>query len=100
MAATEGRHGSRVSTNETAEMERSVAALALELPAEVWDDVRARWHAARDSLGAEIDRLRSEARKEAEFVRNLTGDNGEPALLESGYPELTAALDRMEAGWR
>lgn len=52
------------------------------------------------TLAQEVDRLRVEARTEATFIRNLTGDDGEPALLESGYPELTAALDRMEAAWR
>lgn len=56
-----------------AAMERSVACLAVELPGEVWTDVRDRWHAARDEAEAawetlvqneavhvaEIDRLRT-----------------------------------------
>jgi len=36
----------------TAEMERAIACLVLELPAEVWGDVRDRWHRARDSWRA------------------------------------------------
>ena len=32
-----------------AEMETAIAALAVELPGEVWDDVNARWAAARDA---------------------------------------------------
>jgi len=38
-------------------MERSIAALALELPAKVWEDVRNNWRAARDSLRTEVERL-------------------------------------------
>jgi hypothetical protein len=45
-------------TSPTLEMERAIGALALELPAEVWEDVRDRWHAARDAMAEEIDLLR------------------------------------------
>lgn len=75
-----------VSTPETAEMERAVAALALELPGEVWDDVRAKWHAARDSLAAEIEQLR----------HVLVFADGH-SLVESGFPLAALYNDECEA---
>lgn len=44
-----------VGTEATFKMERAIACLALELPAEVWEDVRDIWHAAKDSLAGEIE---------------------------------------------
>ncbi len=46
------------------EMERAIVYLALELPAEVWEDVRDKWHAAREALVAERDRLQERFQKE------------------------------------
>jgi hypothetical protein len=40
--------------DEVATMEVAVACLAVELPGDVWDDVRDKWHA----VTGEIDRLR------------------------------------------
>lgn len=52
-----------VGTEATFKMERAIACLALELPAEVWEDVRDTWHAAKDSLAADILALEARVQK-------------------------------------
>lgn len=46
-------------SEQTADMERAIACLALEVPAEVWEDVRDKWHAARDRSEAKYQTMRS-----------------------------------------
>ena len=53
----------------TFDMERAIARLALEVPAEVWEDVRNRWWAARDALHTLILAEHS-ARLEAKRARD------------------------------
>lgn len=53
-------------------MERSIACLALELPAEVWEDVRDKWHAALDHLRADADLFRYQRDVEIERYNRET----------------------------
>lgn len=47
----------------------------------------------REAYG-EIQRLRAQAATEARFIETLLADE------LAGYPELTAALDRMHTSWK
>lgn len=87
-----------------ADMERSVGALALELPAEVWGDVRDKWTAARNELVAEGERLQAVIAKEADLgigTRPPTGPhvvvwgNGSVVAVSDDLLDQFSAVDRF-----
>lgn len=87
-------------TPPTLEMERAISALALELPAEVWEDVRDRWHAAKDALvasyNAKVDDLARETRRVAQHQAVIQ------RLLRNGIPigEVIEARHRDNPEWK
>lgn len=78
------------------EMERSIAALALQLPAEVWEDVRDKWHTASNwmeelRLGWKMKAHDLENERLRRIIRNLhPADAPDPLTLRLMRDEVGA----------
>ena len=101
-----------------AAMEFAVGALAVELPSEVWEDVRDKWHAVRDAVAAGVPALiedRDALIEERDRLLNavidvaieqyherpsLAGDSATPGALRRPHePEFSRPPDPA-ADWR
>jgi hypothetical protein len=95
----------------TYEMERAIACLGLELDGEVWEDIRDKWHTAKDALVGEMKRLLGAADEWKQIALDLERGSVEVtdgmvddwvAVLRSGnkvifgHPQATGLADYIE----
>lgn len=80
----------------TLAMEKAVACLAVELPAEVWEDVRDKWHAARDALAQSYTfKVQDLARETRRTSAALTACNDKGRMVGMEGIGWDAALDHV-----